>query len=258
MKLLKFNIRGDWAHFRKPFSNIARLTYKVPPRMTVAGMLAGILGLERDSYYDIFSGDGYDYSVVPNGAIRTKRVPQNMLGTADENMIKFNNSGKGPSLNLVDPTDSRKRRMIHYVVKPDYDLYLRLDSELEDKIYERMNDCLYEYTPCLGTAKCIADVSEPSIVSASRVSDEKVEVDSPITDSKSISDMNSTSISSEKITYSFKMSEGSRGLDRRKSERFISYIVETSGSPLFVDVESHNGVGTIYHIEDDGNTIELY
>lgn len=259
MNLLKFNIRGDWAHFRKPFSNISRLTYKVPPRMTVAGMLAGILGLERDSYYDTFSGDQYEFSVVPNGSIQTKRVPQNMLGTAKkEDMIRFNTRGNGPSLNIVDSTNDRKRRMLQYVVRPNYDVYIKLEDKIEDAIYDNLDDSKYEYTPSLGLAKCIADISDPYMVSAKEVSTGTIEIDSPVTDTQSISEMNSVSVSSEKITYSFEMAEGSRGLDRRKSEQFVSYIVETSGSPLYVDVESHNGVGNIYQIEDDGRAIELY
>ena len=51
MDLLVFDISGKFAHFRKYYTNSSSLTYLVPPRTSIYGLIAGILGLERDSYY---------------------------------------------------------------------------------------------------------------------------------------------------------------------------------------------------------------
>jgi len=45
------------AHFRRYYSNSSALTYSIPPRTTIVGLLAGLLGYERDSYYSEFSLD---------------------------------------------------------------------------------------------------------------------------------------------------------------------------------------------------------
>lgn len=55
MKVIVFDIYGKFAHFRKFYTNSSSLTYGVPPRTTITGIIAAILGLERDSYYDKFS-----------------------------------------------------------------------------------------------------------------------------------------------------------------------------------------------------------
>lgn len=55
MKILNFRIRGKMAHFRRYYSNSSALSYSVPPRTTIIGLIAGLLGYERDSYYDEFS-----------------------------------------------------------------------------------------------------------------------------------------------------------------------------------------------------------
>jgi CRISPR-associated protein Cas5h len=55
MKIISFRLRGKMAHFRKFYSNSSSLSYFIPPRTTLAGIIAGLLGKERDSYYDEFS-----------------------------------------------------------------------------------------------------------------------------------------------------------------------------------------------------------
>ena len=50
-KVVVFDIKSKLAHFRKINSNSSSLTYIVPPRTTILGIIAGILGRERDSYY---------------------------------------------------------------------------------------------------------------------------------------------------------------------------------------------------------------
>lgn len=57
MKVISFHLKGKMAHFRKFYSNSSALSYFVPPRTTICGILAGLLGLERDSYYEDFSID---------------------------------------------------------------------------------------------------------------------------------------------------------------------------------------------------------
>lgn len=51
MDILSFELCGKVAHFRKFYSNASALSYTLPPRTTILGLLAGILELPRDSYY---------------------------------------------------------------------------------------------------------------------------------------------------------------------------------------------------------------
>lgn len=55
MKVVVFDLYGKFAHFKKFYTNSSSLTYGIPPRTTIAGMVAAILGLERDSYYEVFN-----------------------------------------------------------------------------------------------------------------------------------------------------------------------------------------------------------
>lgn len=52
MNALVFKLNGKYAHFKKVYSNSSSLSYYVPPRTTLEGIIAAMLGLSRDSYYD--------------------------------------------------------------------------------------------------------------------------------------------------------------------------------------------------------------
>lgn len=56
-EIISFDIAGKLAHFRKYYANNTALSYFIPPRTSIMGMLAGMLGLPRDSYYRALASD---------------------------------------------------------------------------------------------------------------------------------------------------------------------------------------------------------
>ncbi len=57
MEVLQIDITGKLAHFRKYYANNTAMSFSIPPRTTVIGMLAGMLGRPRDTYYEEFASD---------------------------------------------------------------------------------------------------------------------------------------------------------------------------------------------------------
>ncbi len=55
LELTWFDVKGYMAHFRKFFSTTTSLSYIFPPRTTLMGLVAAIIGMDRDSYYELFS-----------------------------------------------------------------------------------------------------------------------------------------------------------------------------------------------------------
>ena len=75
LKILKFRIYGKFAHFKKFYTNSSSLSYLVPPRTVIAGMLASVMEYERDSYYEVFSPEKIKISVaVSTGTVITKQM----------------------------------------------------------------------------------------------------------------------------------------------------------------------------------------
>lgn len=57
MEVLGFDIQGKFAHFRKFHGNNTALSYSIPPRTTIIGMLATIMGEKKDSYYEKYRSE---------------------------------------------------------------------------------------------------------------------------------------------------------------------------------------------------------
>ena len=155
---LSFTVRGPWGHFRRIEGNIVKQTYRIIPRTTVAGLLAAILGIERDGYYEVFAPSNSAVAIEPVREIRTVNMPMNTLSTADGNLQTLNSYGK-ISIRLPDPTTLRQQHNYEVLVDPAY----RIDIALADEHwYTELREMLAaresHYVPSLGLSEHLADI----------------------------------------------------------------------------------------------------
>lgn len=85
MNVLSFHLKAKMGHFRRYYSNSSSLTYSIPPRTTICGILAGILGMERDSYYEQFSVESCDIAVALRSPIKKQIHTLNLLMVKSDN-----------------------------------------------------------------------------------------------------------------------------------------------------------------------------
>ena len=102
LKILKFRIYGKFAHFKKFYTNSSSLSYLVPPRTVITGMLASVMEYARDSYYQLFSPEKIKISVaVSTGTDITKQMQSmNYLHFKYHNLLS-KGTGDIKKLNLV-------------------------------------------------------------------------------------------------------------------------------------------------------------
>lgn len=171
---LSFNVRGPWGHFRRIEGNIVKQTYLIMPRTTVTGLIAAILGLDRDSYYDIFQVENSAIAIQPMNELRTINMPMNTLSTSDSDLTSVNSRGK-ISMKLPDPSKPRQQHNYEVLVEPAY----RIDIGLRDtETYQQLKDMLVEgksyYSPSLGLSEYLAEVNYLGEFSVAACSDSEV------------------------------------------------------------------------------------
>lgn len=157
-RCLSFTVRGPWGHFRRIEGNIVKQTYRIIPRTTVAGLIAGMLGIERDGYYHLFSPDASAIAIEPTRELRTVNMPMNTLSTAHGDLRSLNPRGK-LSVKLPDPTNLRQQHNYEVLVDPSY----RIDISLADSDrYQQLRDVLEagksHYVPSLGLSEHLAEI----------------------------------------------------------------------------------------------------
>lgn len=148
MKVLSFYLRGKMAHFRKYYSNSSALSYFIPPRTTLIGIIAGLLGYERDTYYEDFSIDRSKLAIASCKPIKKNIQKMNYL------MIKTFNDLNGSQehhsqtpMELVIPQDIRTG----YV---DYKVWFHHEDEKIMKTLQEMLEANSAYYNSLGA--CMA------------------------------------------------------------------------------------------------------
>lgn len=143
------------AHFRRYYSNSSALTYSIPPRTTVTGILAGLLGYERDRYYNESSLDECRIAVSIGAPI--KKVVQKLNLLMIKKWDDMNGSQENHSqtaTELVLPQNIRDGHIVYriYVAHRNPVIMKRLESLLA-------NEGLWYQSKAislgLGTAYCL-------------------------------------------------------------------------------------------------------
>jgi CRISPR-associated protein Cas5h len=182
-RCLSLTVRGPWGHFRRVEGNVVKQTYRIIPRTTVAGLLAAVLGIDRDGYYDLFGPGRSAIAIQPVRELRTVNMPINALSTAAENMQSLNSRGK-ISVKLPDPTDLRQQHNYEVLVDPEYRIDVALDDEDQ---YEHLRAMLAagksHYAPSLGLSEHLAEIEFHGEFAVEDGPDEsRVTVDSAVPD----------------------------------------------------------------------------
>ncbi len=142
MDCLVFDIEGRFAHFRKIYTNSSSLSYIVPPRTTTAGIIAGILGRERDSYYEEFNSDRLHIAIKVESKIYSIMQTLNYIKATSPNGIFQPKEHTQIPFEVLTSYENIRYRI--YAASNDKALIHELETRL---INEK-----YVYPPCLGVA----------------------------------------------------------------------------------------------------------
>jgi len=93
-KIVVFRLRGKFAHFRKFYTNASSLSYLIPPRTTLMGMIASVLEIQRDKYYDFFNDNGLQISVSIPEKLTIRKQTQS-INNLHKEYYKLLATGKG-------------------------------------------------------------------------------------------------------------------------------------------------------------------
>jgi CRISPR-associated protein Cas5h len=146
-----YDVLGDFAHFRKPHTTSPAQSFGIPPRTTVAGMTAAILGLDRDSYYETFGRESSRIAISLEAPIRRLSLAINLVNTEGSD-AKTKGATPGKFFR-----DNRQQNVFEYLCDPQYRLYVSLDDgSLLDDLMDLLREGKSVYAPSLGLSEHIA------------------------------------------------------------------------------------------------------
>ena len=77
--MFAFELWGRFGAFRDPITVTQNVTLSIPPKTTIGGMLAAILGIDYNDYFNDPEYFDFKYSLVLNSSIRKQSFSQNYV-----------------------------------------------------------------------------------------------------------------------------------------------------------------------------------
>ena len=151
LKILVFEISGEYGHFRKFNTTSSPLTYPIPTRTALAGLLGAILGVERETGPNVFRE-----GVTPVNelfAVGNSKIAIQILNPIKKVNIGFNllNTKKPEAyFNITNRTQIE----FELLKDPAFRIFFSHEDEnLFDELSERLKEVRHHFTPYLGLSQ---------------------------------------------------------------------------------------------------------
>jgi CRISPR-associated protein Cas5h len=143
-KILIFELFGDYAQFRKFFANMSPLSFSIPPRTVLTGIIGAILGFDKKENPEKFTADNSYIALRLMNPVKKVRIAHNYLKTT--------------SMRQVFDFEEHKPTNVEFLKDVRYRIYFACDnSETYNKLKTTLEDHNSVYTVSLGISGCLAN-----------------------------------------------------------------------------------------------------
>lgn len=101
-----FKLWGRFGSFRDPITITQNMTFSIPPKTTVGGMLASILGIDYNEYFNDNEYFDFGYSLILKNSVRKKSFAQNYI-------MDYTEKSLGRLNLMLDIRDNNQKLLLH-------------------------------------------------------------------------------------------------------------------------------------------------
>ena len=221
-----FTLKSMFAHFRKPETNSTSLSYFFPPPTVIQGIIAGLLGIERNTYYSELDEANLLLSAAILEPPKKITTTTNYVHITDNfNSIKFDKHTQIPLEFVVSREFPKKPIAFKIFVHPK-------NESLNEKLRELFSQKKQLYPTFAGAAFCPSWLEDWEVLESPEElqSSEPLEINTLIplhaVDPESIELRENSFLMRERTVRSFD--------DTRMRKSFTSLLWEKNGNPIRV------------------------
>ena len=240
--MFAFEIWGKFASFRDPFTVSQNISFSIPPKTTVVGMMASILGI--GNYFDDDAFTNFEYSVVVLNPIRKKSFSQNYINDYTSKIQTHLNSLKKSDFDKIsrgfrDTKNPQKPINRELILNPHYLIFIK-GFKYQEKIERYLKEKISKFPFYLGNSEFAGNFKWIELLAHQERKLETVEIDSFILEDD-VKSINFT----EGVRYS-KISFATKLNSSRTPIEFKSIILGSSSIAVenldFYEIKSNNKV----------------
>jgi len=155
MDVLVFDLYGDWGHFRRYFTTTSPLSFAVPPRTTLTGVLGALLHIKRGTGDNEFplalNQRRARIAVAPLTPLATTNLGLKLISTKAEHLVKG-------AKKLFGPHYVKSPYRYEFLRRPAYRLFVNLtDTDLMGRLEETLDNHHTGFTLSLGLSELLAN-----------------------------------------------------------------------------------------------------
>ncbi|GAB3780173.1 hypothetical protein GCM10028818_31850 [Spirosoma horti] len=164
-RLIVFELSGEYGHFRKFNTTTSPLTYPIPTRTALTGVLGAVLGVERETapgrftdnalpVQELFGADACQLAVQLLAPVKKVNIGFNLLDTGNS-FYEIRKSG-------------RTQIEFELLKNPAFRVFVRLKDEvLFDRLADRLITRSHYFTPYLGLSQFTANLQDVHVTRGS-------------------------------------------------------------------------------------------
>lgn len=163
-RVLVFEIWGEYGHFRKHYTTTSPLTFSIPSRTALTGLVSAIIGLSKEEYLGRFGREEAHLGVRLMTPVKKVRFSENLIDTKKA----------GPMMNEI---KNRTQIQYEYLKDPHFRVYFAHDdAEVQRAARDLLSAHCSVYTPCMGLSEHIANFEYVGEFEAEEKRSEAVEI----------------------------------------------------------------------------------
>ena len=169
MKVLTFDLYGDFAHFRKYFTTTSPLTFSFPPPPTISGILGAIYGISKNENQEVFGYENCKIALQIRKPVKKIRMGLNFIYTKNDKKY----------FRLIKDESHQPRTQIRaeFVKSPIYRIFVaHEDSNIFQIITEYIQSHRSFYTVSLGLSELLADFRFVGVFEAEEIKNYEGEI----------------------------------------------------------------------------------
>jgi CRISPR-associated protein Cas5h len=168
LKIVSFDLEGDFAAFRDPSVTSNQTVSTIPPKSALIGLIGALIGLERsNSINELYCQDYLDLLRDSFVGIKVRNSPRKVSFFTNHRSLK---------------EAKTKPFKTELLVSPSYTIYVKSREDIIQKLLDVLEERSFKYCPTLGHAYCLARIPSYQDHEASEVEPDSRWISSVILD----------------------------------------------------------------------------
>lgn len=224
MRALSFRYRARWGHFLRAEANKNGLTYPVPPRTALLGLLGAVLGLAKDQPQVELAEAAIGLSGrLPEKFWHRVKLRKDPPGALPPIINPRNKGTSKDELGTLSPQE--------WLWRPEYIVHVALPDRWQEELERRLARRAWYFTPAMGLSEMFADLELLWTGAARRL-------DSGVHPIGSVVPLGAGRLATTEVgTLALQWIRMPRSVDPDRTFHHHDYLIERDGRPVPVETD---------------------